>query len=59
VDDKYPNHVFKLNKALYGLKKTPRAWCIFLRYFLIANSFKVGKVDPALFTKMIDSDLFV
>jgi hypothetical protein len=30
-----------------------------LRDFLIANSFKVGKVDPTLFTKTIDNDLFV
>ena len=22
----YPNHIFKLNKALYNLKQVPRAW---------------------------------
>ena len=49
----------KLNKALYGLKQAPRAWYECLRDFLIANSFKVGKVDHTLFTKMIDDDLFV
>jgi hypothetical protein len=26
---------------------------------LITNSFKVGKVDPTLFTKVIDDDLFI
>ena len=25
-DVERPNHVFKLNKALYGLKYAPRAW---------------------------------
>ena len=25
-DDKKPDHVYKLKKALYGLKRTPRAW---------------------------------
>jgi hypothetical protein len=55
----YPDHVFKLSKALYGLKKAPRACYECLKDFLIANAFKVGKADPTLFTKTCDSDLFV
>jgi hypothetical protein len=58
-DDRYPDHVYKLSKALYGLKQAPRAWYECLRYFLIANAFKVGKADPTLFTKTCDGDLFV
>jgi hypothetical protein len=58
-DDRYPDHVFKLSKALYGLKQAPIAWYECLRDFLIANAFKVGKVDPTLFTKTCDGDLFV
>jgi hypothetical protein len=58
-DDRYPDHVFKLSKALYGLKQAPRAWYECLRDFLIANAFKVGKVNPTLFTKTCDGDLFV
>jgi hypothetical protein len=58
-DSKYPNHVYKLSKALYGLKQAPRAWYECLRDFLITNGFKVGKVDPTLFTKTIANDLFV
>jgi hypothetical protein len=58
-DDRYPDHVCKLSKALYGLKQALRAWYECLRDFLIANSFKVGKADPTLFTKTCDGDLFV
>jgi transposase InsO family protein len=58
-DDRYPDHVCKLSKALYGLKQAPRAWYECLRDFLIANSFKVGKADPTLFTKTCNGDLFV
>jgi hypothetical protein len=55
----YPDHDYKLSKALYGLKQAPRAWYECLRGFLIANAFKVGKVDPTLFTKTCNGDLFV
>jgi hypothetical protein len=58
-DDRYPDHVFKLAKALYGHKQALRAWYECLRDFLIANAFKVGKADPTLFTKTCEGDLFV
>jgi hypothetical protein len=58
-DSKYPSHVYKLSKALYGFKQAPRAWYECLRDFLSTNDFKVGKADPTLFTKTIDKDLFI
>jgi hypothetical protein len=58
-DSEYPNHVYKLSKALYGLKQAPRAWYECLRGFFITNGFKVGNVDPTLFTKTIAKDLFI
>jgi hypothetical protein len=58
-DSEYHNHVNKLSKALYGLKQAPRAWYESLRDFLITNGFKVGKVDPTLFTKTIAKDLLI
>jgi hypothetical protein len=58
-DSEYSNHVYKLSKALYGLKEAPRAWYECLRDFLTTNGFKVGKADPTLFTKTVAKDLFV
>jgi hypothetical protein len=58
-DNKYHNHVYNLNKALYGLKQSSSAWYECLKDFLIANSFKVGKGNPMLFTKTVDNVLFV
>ena len=58
-DPKKPNYVYKLSKAHYGLKQTPRAWYERLRDFLISKGFKIGKVDTTLFTKDIGKDLFV
>jgi hypothetical protein len=58
-DDRYPDHVFNLSKALYGHKQAPRAWYECLKDFLISNAFKVGKVDPTLFAKTCNGDLFL
>jgi hypothetical protein len=58
-DSEYPTHVYKLSKALNGLKQAPRAWYECLRDFLITIGFKVGKSDPTLFTKTIAEDLFI
>jgi hypothetical protein len=55
----YPSHVYKLSKALYGIKQALRAWYECLRDFLIANGFKVEKADPTLFTKTIVKDLLI
>ena len=48
-DPKKPNHVYKLSKALCGLKQAPRAWYERLRDFLISKGFKIGKVDTTFF----------
>jgi hypothetical protein len=58
-DDRYPNHVYKLSKALYGHKQALRAWYECLRDLLISNAFKVRKVDPTLFTNTCNGDLFI
>jgi hypothetical protein len=49
--EEYPNHVYKLHKALYELKQAPRPWYECLIDFLIENGFRIGKADSTLFTK--------
>jgi hypothetical protein len=58
-DDKKPNHMYKLKKALYSFKQAPRAWYERLRDFLLSKGFKMDKVDITLFTKKIGQDMSV
>nr|GEZ29872.1 retrovirus-related Pol polyprotein from transposon TNT 1-94 [Tanacetum cinerariifolium] len=39
VDPEHPTHVYRLKKALYGLKHAPRAWYDTLSRFLLDNKF--------------------
>jgi len=50
-DTSYPEYVFKLKKALGGLKQTPRAWYERLNFFLVFKGFSRGKFDITLFKK--------
>ena len=59
VDPKYPNHVFKLKKAFYGLRQAPRAWYDRLSQFLLNNGFTRGKVDNTLFTLHKNDELLL
>jgi hypothetical protein len=58
-DPQFPNHVYKLHKALCGLKQAPRAWYECLNEFLLKKGFEIGKADPTLFTRKQGNDLFV
>src|SRR3954466_1387687 len=58
-DPNFPNHVYKLDKALYGLKQAPCTWYEHLRELLFDRGFEVGKIDPTLFTKKVNGELFV
>src|SRR3954466_5423296 len=58
-DPKHPDKVFRLNKDLYGLKQAPRAWYDTLKEFLMKKRIKPGSLDPTLFTKSYDCELFV
>ncbi|GKD19055.1 retrovirus-related pol polyprotein from transposon TNT 1-94 [Tanacetum coccineum] len=51
IDFEKPDHVYKLKKALYGLKEAPKAWYDRLKAFLIKDEYKMGMVDNTLFTK--------
>jgi hypothetical protein len=40
-DEEYPNHMYKLHKALYGIKQAPIAWYECLIDFLIKNGLEI------------------
>ena len=48
-DPTFPNHVWKLNKALYGLRQAPRAWFNCLNSYLLHYGFTCSIADPSLF----------
>lgn len=46
-----PDLACKLNKAIYGLKQSPRAWYAKLSHVLINIGLKRSSADPSLFVK--------
>nr|GEU50412.1 ribonuclease H-like domain-containing protein [Tanacetum cinerariifolium] len=50
-DPDFPNRVYKVKKALYGLDQAPRAWYETLSTYLLDNGFQRGKIDKTLFIK--------
>jgi hypothetical protein len=49
VDCDHPIYICKLDKSLYGLKQSPRAWFSHLSSKLLQLDFKAFKVDVSLF----------
>jgi len=58
-DSAFPDHVYKLKKALYGSKQAPRAWYERLTLFLIEKGFKRGSVDKTLFIFVDEKDILI
>ncbi|CAM8921066.1 unnamed protein product [Rhodiola kirilowii] len=50
-DPHYPDHVYKLKKALYGLNQAPRAWYERLTQFLMSMGYTRGGIDKTMFVK--------
>ena len=50
-DYKHIEHVYKLKKALYGLKHAPRQWYERLSEFLLSQGYNRGTSDRTLFIK--------
>ncbi|GJV02627.1 ribonuclease H-like domain-containing protein [Tanacetum coccineum] len=50
-DPQFPNKVYKVEKALYGLHQAPRAWYETLSTYLLENRFRRGIIDKAFFIK--------
>ncbi|KAJ9546433.1 hypothetical protein OSB04_018976 [Centaurea solstitialis] len=58
-DPKYPDRVYKLRKALYGLHRAPRAWYDTLSSYLLDNQFERGVIDKTLFIKRTKTDVLL
>ncbi|GJT88307.1 2-methylene-furan-3-one reductase-like protein [Tanacetum coccineum] len=50
-DPDFPDRVYKVEKALYGLHQAPRAWYETLSTYLLDNRFQSGKIDKTLFIR--------
>nr|GEX12336.1 ribonuclease H-like domain, reverse transcriptase, RNA-dependent DNA polymerase [Tanacetum cinerariifolium] len=51
VDPKFPNKVYKVVKALYGLHQALRAWYATLSTFLEKSGYRRGAINKTLFIK--------
>ncbi|GJS84884.1 retrovirus-related pol polyprotein from transposon TNT 1-94 [Tanacetum coccineum] len=58
-DPDYPDKVYKVVKALYGLHQAPRAWYETLANYLLSNGFNRGKIDQTLFIKKQKGDILL
>ncbi|GJR79434.1 putative ribonuclease H-like domain-containing protein [Tanacetum coccineum] len=58
-DPDYPNKVYKVVKALYGLYQALRAWYGTLAKYLLDNRFQRGKIDQTLFIKKQKGDILL
>lgn len=58
-DPKFPNHVCKLRKALYGLRQAPIAWFESLRKTLIRWGFFSTKADTSLFVRQTKNTILI
>lgn len=49
VDARFPSHVCRLRKSLYGLKKAPWAWYTRFETFITSRGFMINLCDSLLF----------
>ncbi|GKG11203.1 putative ribonuclease H-like domain-containing protein, partial [Tanacetum coccineum] len=50
-DPDFPDKVYKVEKARYGLHQAPKAWNETLSTYLLDNGFQRGKIDMTLFIR--------
>ncbi|GJS37357.1 putative ribonuclease H-like domain-containing protein [Tanacetum coccineum] len=58
-DPEFPDRVYKVEKALYGLHQAPRAWYETFSTYLLDNGFHKGQIDKTLFFKSVKSDILL
>ncbi|GKD28102.1 putative ribonuclease H-like domain-containing protein, partial [Tanacetum coccineum] len=58
-DPQFPDKVYKVEKALYGLHQAHRAWYETLSTNLLENRFRRGTIDKTLFIKKDKGDILL
>nr|GEZ68814.1 hypothetical protein [Tanacetum cinerariifolium] len=58
-DPEYPDKVYKVVKALYGLHQAPRAWYETLATYLLENGFERWTIYQTLFIKKQQKDILL
>ncbi|GJT32980.1 putative ribonuclease H-like domain-containing protein [Tanacetum coccineum] len=56
-DPDFLDRVYKVEKALYGLHQTPKAWYETLSTYLLDNGFQRGKIDKTIFIRRDKGDI--
>nr|GEV05723.1 hypothetical protein [Tanacetum cinerariifolium] len=59
VDPEFPDRLYKVEKALYGLHQAPRAWYETSSTYLLDNRFRRATIDKTLFIKKIKDDILL
>nr|GEV17918.1 copia protein [Tanacetum cinerariifolium] len=59
IDPKFPNKVYKVIKALYGLQQAPRAWYATLSTFMVQSRYRRGLIEKTLFIKKDKKDIML
>nr|GEX56053.1 putative ribonuclease H-like domain-containing protein [Tanacetum cinerariifolium] len=58
-DPQFPDKVYKVEKAMYGLHQAPRAWYGTLSKYLLTHSFQRGTIDQTLFIRKHRGDFLL
>ncbi|GJS99432.1 putative ribonuclease H-like domain-containing protein [Tanacetum coccineum] len=58
-DPDFPDRVYKVEKALYGLHQAPRAWYETLSTYLLGNGFQKGQINKTLFIEKDKSNILL
>nr|GEZ34642.1 putative ribonuclease H-like domain-containing protein [Tanacetum cinerariifolium] len=55
----FPDKIYKVEKALYGLHQAPKAWYETLSTYLLDNGFQRGMIDKTLFIRRHKGDILL
>ncbi|GKB13414.1 putative ribonuclease H-like domain-containing protein [Tanacetum coccineum] len=58
-DLEFPNRVYRVEKAMYGLHQAPRAWYGTLSKYILDNGFQRGTIDQILFIRKLKGEFLL